>query len=251
MARLYFKDHIGMTNKNSFGTEMKIVDYIDRHKVLIEFQDEYKYQKYVDMGNFRKGVATNPYDKTVLNVGYIGDGIYSKEKDKECYICWHNILTRCFDLKYKEKYPTYQDICIVNEWLNFQTFAKWYYDNIYYVPNERMEIDKDILFKNNKVYSPDKCIFVPRRINSLLINNKSIRGEYPVGVDMHKGKLRARCNTLNGSVFIGHYSTPESAFKAYKKFKENYIKKVADEYKEKIPDVLYRALYNFEIEVDD
>lgn len=230
---------------------MKIIDYINKNKVLIEFQDEYKYQKYIEMGNFRKGVASNPYDKTVFNVAYIGDGKYSKEKDKECYTCWHNILVRCYDQKYKEKYPTYKDVYITDEWLNFQNFAKWYYDNIYYIQDERMEIDKDILFKNNKVYSPDKCIFVPRRINSLLINNKSIRGKYPVGVDMHMGKLRARCNTLNGSVFIGHYSTVESAFNAYKKFKENYIKKVADEYKKNIPNILYQALYNFKIEVDD
>lgn len=240
-----------MINKNSFGTEMKIIDYINMNKVLIEFQDEHKYQKYVDMGNFRKGVACNPYDKTILNVAYVGDGKYSKEKDKECYTCWHNILIRCFDLKYKEKYPTYKDASIVDEWLDFQTFAKWYYDNIYYVPNERMEIDKDILIKNNKVYSPDSCVFVPRRINSLLINNKSIRGEYPVGVDMHRGRLRARCNTLNGSVFIGHFSSPETAFNAYKKFKENYIKQVAEEYKDKIPEKLYKALCNFKVEVDD
>lgn len=251
MSRLYFKDHIGMTNKNSFGTEMKIIDYIDRYKVLIEFQDEYKYHKYIDMANFRKGVASNPYDKTVLNAAYIGDGEYSKERDKECYTCWHNVLIRCFDPKYKEKYPTYKDVSIVDEWLNFQTFAKWYYDNIYCVPNERMEIDKDILFKDNKIYSPDNCVFVPRRINSLLINNKSIRGEYPVGVDMHDGRIRARCNTLNGSVFIGHFSTLETAFNAYKKFKENYIKQVADEYKEKIPEKLYKALYDFKVEVDD
>ena len=226
MSKLYFKDHIGMTNKNSFGTEMKIIDYIDRYKVLIEFQDEHKHQKYIDMANFRRGVASNPYDKTVLNVAYIGDGKYSKEKDKECYTCWHNILIRCFDAKYKEKYPTYKDARIVDEWLNFQTFSEWYYDNIYHVPSERMEIDKDILIKDNKLYSPDNCVFVPRRINSLLINNKSLRGIYPVGVDMHCGKIRARCNTLNGKVFIGHFSTPEIAFDAYKKFKENYIKQL-------------------------
>lgn len=251
MARPYLKEHVGRINKNSFGTEMKIVNYIDKNKVLIEFQDEYKYQKYVDMISFRRGAVYNPYDKTVLGVACIGVGEYSKEKDEDCYVCWRNILVRCFDTKYKEKYPTYIDAHIVSEWLNFQTFAKWYYNNIYYVQNERMEIDKDIMFKGNKVYAPDKCIFVPRRINSLLINNRGIRGEYPLGVDMHYGKFRARCNTLNGSVFIGNFNNPDMAFNAYKKFKENYIKQVADEYKDKIPEKLYKALYNFKIEVDD
>lgn len=245
------ENRVGEIRLNNQGTPMKIIEHNNFKNVLIEFQDEYKYRKYVEMGNFQKGDVSNPYDKTILNVGYIGNGKYSKEKDKECYTCWHNILIRCFDLKYKEKYPTYNDANIANEWLNFQNFAEWYYQNIYYVQNERMEIDKDILFKGNKEYCPEKCIFVPRRINTLLINNKSVRGEYPVGVDFHEGRFRARCNTLNGSVFIGNYDTPILAFMAYKKFKENYIKQVAEEYKDKISEKLYKALYNFKVEVDD
>lgn len=244
-------NRVGEERLNNQGCPMKIVEHNSFNNILIEFQDEYKYRKHTDIAKFEKGNVANPYDKTVLNIGYIGVGKYSKENDVECYTCWRNMLARCFDEEYKEKYPTYIDACIVDEWLNFQTFANWYYDNIYYIPSERMEIDKDILFKGNKLYSPDRCVFVPRRINSLLINNKSIRGEYPVGVDLHDGRFRARCNTLNGSVFIGYYDTPLLAFAAYKKFKESYIKQVADEYKNRIPEILYNALYNFEIEVDD
>lgn len=251
MTKLYGKQHIGMTNKNSFGTTMKVIDYISRNDIYIEFQDEYKYKKHANMNNFLKGAITNPYDKTILGAGFIGDGIYSKEKDIDSYVCWRNMLTRCFSEKYKEKYPTYEEVFVDNEWLNFQYFTKWYYKNIYYIPNERIELDKDILYKNNKVYSKNTCIFVPRRINSLLINNKSIRGKYPVGVDLHDGKFRARCNTLDKSVFIGNYNTPELAFKAYKTYKERYIKQIADEYKDKIPDALYLALYSYTIEEGD
>lgn len=107
------------------------------------------------------------------------------------------------------------------------------------------------MYKNNKLYSPQNCIFVPRRINSLLINNKIKRGKYPIGVDFARNIFRARCQTLTGEVFIGDYNTPEKAFLAYKLFKKDYIKEVADEYKEKIPLDLYNALYKFQIERDD
>lgn len=50
---------------------------------------------------------------------------------------------------------------------------------------------------------------------------------------------------------VGVYGTPEQAFQAYKKFKESYIKQVADEYKDKIPEKLYEALYKYEVEIDD
>lgn len=35
---------------------------------------------------------------------------------------------------------------------------------------EGWHLDKDILLKGNKVYSPETCAFVPAKINSLLIS---------------------------------------------------------------------------------
>ena len=47
------------------------------------------------------------------------------------------------------------------------------------------------------------------------------------------------------------YKTPEQAFQVYKKFKESYIKLIADEYKDKIPKILYDAMYNWKVEITD
>ena len=44
---------------------------------------------------------------------------------------------------------------------------------------------------------------------------------------------------------------PEEAFRAYKQFKEDYIKQVADEYKDKIPQKLYDAMYNYKVDITD
>ena len=41
------------------------------------------------------------------------------------------------------------------------------------------------------------------------------------------------------------------AFSCYKIFKENYIKQVADEYKDLIPIKLYEAMYRWEVEIND
>ena len=35
------------------------------------------------------------------------------------------------------------------------------------------------------------------------------------------------------------------------RLKEQYIKQVADEYKGRIPDRLYEAMYKWEVEIDD
>ena len=56
---------------------------------------------------------------------------------------------------------------------------------------------------------------------------------------------------LDGRKYLGCYETIEKAFQAYKQFKEQYIKEIADEYKDKIPKELYEAMYNWVVEWND
>ena len=90
-----------------------------------------------------------------------------KGKDKKSYQCWSNMLKRCYNKNVHNKQPTYKDCSVCNEWLCYANFEKWYDENYYEIEGERTELDKDILFKGNKVYSPITCIFVPQRINTL------------------------------------------------------------------------------------
>lgn len=116
-----------------------------------------------------------------------------------------------------------------------------------------MCIDKDILKKGNKIYSPQTCVFVPKQINSLFVFSKSRRGNLPVGVSYDKEQKKYQAYyTVNGKhIRIGRYDNLEEAFLAYKKRKEKYLKEVADLYKDKIPKKLYDAMYNWEISITD
>ena len=114
-----------------------------------------------------------------------------------------------------------------------------------------MQLDKDILNKGNKIYSPNSCIFVPTRINQLFAKADALRGDFPIGVSRSGNKFRTRLHILNGEKYLGTFNTPEEAFYAYKTFKEQYIKEVAEEYKDKIPQKLYEAMYKYEVEITD
>ena len=244
---------IGETGYNNRGSKMKIVDMKHSKDVLVEFQDEHKAKVKTNYNNFCKGNVKNPFDKTVFNVGYIGIGKYSYITHVNIYVTWSLMLRRCYEEKTLETRPTYINCSVCEQWHNFQNFAQWYETNYYNVYDEAMVLDKDILIKGNKIYSPETCVFVPNRINILFTNRRLHRGNLPVGCSMHDGKIEVRCCTDKGRKFLGYFKLDQvkEAFETYKEFKEKYIKEVAEEYKEHIPIKLYEAMINYKIDIND
>lgn len=253
------ESRIGEENYNNYGTLMKIIKYYKNNDIWVEFQDEYKAKVHTNYGNFKRGEVRNPYDKTVENVGYLGEGTYSKKENEKCYNYWKHMITRCYNPYKLNKYQMYIDCFVCEEWHCFQNFAKWYERNYYEIKGERMCLDKDILIKGNKIYSPTSCCFTPQRINVLFIKADSIRGKYPIGVCYHKitNKLISQISVYEHNktkrYHLGCFplNKPFQAFYTYKMFKEKYIKEVAEEYKNSIPIELYNAMYKWEVEIND
>ncbi len=248
---------IGEVGYNNLGSKMTIIDYFNKNNIIVQFEDGYITQ--ARYSNFKRHHVGNPYDKSVCGVGYLGEGTYKaviNRKRTLFYMMWGSMLLRCYDRTSQKNYSSYKDCSVCEEWKNYQNFAKWCEENFYQLENFKMQLDKDILMKNNKMYSPETCIFVPQFINSLFTKTDINRGKYPIGVYEIKNvkilKYGAQCN--NGKkkqIRLGAFSTPEEAFYAYKEYKENLIKQIADQYKNQIPQKLYDALYRYEVEITD
>ena len=153
------------------------------------------------------------------------------------------MLLRCYVKE--ERHRAYEDARVCEEWLNFQNFAKWY-DEHYYEVNERLQIDKDIKYPGNTIYSSQTCILAPQRINLMFMNKSNNRG-LPNGIFKIKSGYRAEYQGIK----IGKYSTLDEAYDAYSTVKENNIKEVADEYKNIIPKKLYDALYAYKVDINN
>lgn len=245
-------NHLNEERYNNQGCLMKIVEYNSNKSIIVEFQDEYKFKTNTSYKNFKEGIVRNKYFKCIFNIGCIGDSI-SKINGihKNSYRMWYNMMFRCYNKKAQEKNKNYKPCYVCDEWLCYENFEKWYNENYYEVDNEVMSLDKDILIHNNIIYSPNTCLIIPQKINSIFIKAKSTRGEYPIGVYKYekykKKKFIAYSNKNNKRYFLGYYKTPEEAFQAYKEFKEDYIKEIANEYKNRIPEKVYNALINYEV----
>lgn len=253
-------NRIGERNYNNFGSGMIIVDYRNWNDIDVYFPKYEWTVKGVQYDNFKKGNIKCPYEKRTYGVGCLGEGEYKVRengKTTRVYDTWKDMLRRCYSEKEHKRHPTYINYKVGEEWLNFQNFAKWYNENFYNVGNERMELDKDILFKHNKIYSPETCIFVPHTINSLFTKRQNYRGESVIGTYPFKGKYVVRCHIINPKTgkskceYLGRYDTQEKAFKVYKYYKEKNIKEVVDYFKGQIPQRLYDTLYEYEVEITD
>lgn len=241
------EERTGEERYNNAGDLMKIILYENTTHVLIEFQDEYKYQVMVGYGNFTKGTIKNPYHKMLYGKGYIGVGDYRPTQNRKAtavYDAWRKMFDRCYS---KNQEPTYADCTVCEEWYNFQNFAKWYEENYWEEEQYSLQVDKDWLVFHNTVYSPKTCSLVPSIINLCLMRpNKNNQG-LPRNIQLTaSGKYKPQLSKYGKQVELGTYENLIDAMKVYKNAKIEYVKELALKYRQYITPQLYEAMMNFE-----
>lgn len=244
-----FIDRTGEKHITKEGYEIEIIEYINYNNCTVIFIDN-KYTRHATyMEVVRKGIR-NPYHPSVCSIGYLGEGTYKTSMNGAhtvCYRRWKNLIGRCYSNKFYTNTKIYKDATVCEEWHNFQNFAKWHEENWKPWMDSSWDLDKDLLVKGNKIYSPETCAFVPQEINTSMTNTLEFRGVYPIGVRKNKNRFEARF----GKVYLGSFYTPEEAFYSYKKAREIHIKSIADKWKDKIIERIYLVMYNYQVEITD
>lgn len=167
------------------------------------------------------------------------------------YTTWANMLKRCYSEIDQRTNPTYKDKSVSETWLLYENFYDWCC-NVQY--KERgWQLDKDLLLKGNKVYGPDVCVFLPPRLNGLILSCQGSRGDLPIGVHFDKSRMKykATCQNEFDKQSQKRFFTIEETFAWYKAEKERVIKVVAERYKDRIDPRAYEALMNFQVEITD
>ena len=253
---IYALNLIGKEFETKKCGRCKVIEYKNATNVLVRFSTPDCIVK-TSTQQLMSGSVSNPMIPSLYKIGYMGFGAYDSKNSPKAYELWGSVLERCYSVRILNKRPTYKDVTVCNEWHNFQNFAAWCETQEFFNAKDDKgdiyQLDKDILVKGNKVYSPETCCFVPRAFNGLFISSRGSRGNYPIGVSYDKScsKFKAKMSYFGKLRHLGVFTTAEAAFNVYKETKESYIKEVANLWKDRVDEKVYRAILNYEVCIDD
>ena len=163
-----------------------VLVYYGGNKSVIEFKSTHN----LAMIQYRYFLACDNVDclePSVYGVGILGVRS-ATTKYKAFYEIWLGLLSRtCYHRV--DCLPTYKDCTIDKSWLYLPNFINWYVSQINYnttileilkLEKSEFQVDKDILNKGNKLYSPEFCTLVPATINKALSYSYSKESNLPI-----------------------------------------------------------------------
>lgn len=175
------------------------------------------------------GVAINdaPYPVTEY---YTLNGVTKRRLACNFHRVWSDMIRRCYSERFKEKYPTYKECTCCPEWIYFSKFKAWMETQDW----EGKELDKDLLFEGNKIYSPETCIFIPQRVNKFMHSGIRVSEKTPdsnspyIGVTWSRQDkiYKAQSVTVIGKIHVslGCFKDPLEAHNAWRAFKYEQAK---------------------------
>lgn len=173
-------------------------------------------------------------------------------------LLWYNMLARCRDgSPIQRNQPRYVGCSVDERFKNFQYFAEWCQEQIGFkeTQSERFwQLDKDIVIRGNKVYSPETCVFVPTSINTFFCKSEKSRGTLPIGVSYHiqAKKFSSCCNDdKDKKQHLGLHNTPEEAFMVYKLYKEALARYTAEKWQGLVDKRVTDTLFNYKVFITD
>lgn len=149
-------------------------------------------------------------------------------RDQRCpfYQTWKNMLLRCYSESYLLKKPSYRGCSVCDDWKTFSTFKSWMETQDW----KGKSLDKDLIVPGNKMYCPERCIFIESWINSFLIEDQAKESDMPTGVyfDRSRGNYQAYIKDRGKRKHLGRFLSPQDAHSAWRKAKAKMALNIAN-----------------------
>lgn len=206
----------GKTKETLGNLNFEVVKAINMKKHLFEVVFEDGSTTQARTKEIINGSIKSPLFKSVCGVGFLGVGVHvtsKNNKKNKTYDIWCKMIKRCY-CETDKNYCSYgaKGIKVSEEWHCFQNFADWFEKN----KKQDHDLDKDVIGGN--IYSKENCIFVHKKINSLIQTSKIMK------IKKINENLFKTSETVNNFTSPTFYKTLKEAEKATKKSFINKIK---------------------------
>lgn len=215
------RDIVGEVFENTKGESYEVLEQLGTSKFKIKFIDS-GYETKVgkinieigqikDRSNLNKFKDVSGFDhsqnKYVSGVNKTAKALAAENGLLKEYNIWSNIVSRC-NRGYAK---LHEDFYTFDSWLGWAKEQKGFMekdgnDNIF-------QLDSDLFSTDEKMYSPNTCVFIPREINGIckpnMIRSGLPRGVFPLGGKVKSYKVSIRIDGI--TKHIGNYKTIEEA----------------------------------------
>lgn len=208
-----------------------------------------------NLGQFKKGLI---YGFGIDDTDYQKERrAYSGNTSKVVWYCdtysrWKNMLKRC----YSQAESCYDDVSVCEEWKYFSRYKAWF--DVQIKPDGEFDVDKDLLDGISRLYSPDTCCVIPRKLNlslSVSPESKGLTGTY---YEKERGKYQSYCNSFLGKrIILGRYDTDKEAHRKWQVEKIKQINKSIEWYISlgnpdiRVVGALNRIIKKVEVEISE
>lgn len=174
------------------------------------------------------------YEEKHYSNYYYDDEFYNLAKKR-----WDNMIGRTTN----GRYECYDEVEVCEEWKDFSNYYEWFKDN-WVDYDGRVDVDKDLIDKNSKIYSPETCCIIPHEINIGIRIADSAESRGTVNWDKRRQAYKVRLN-----VYTRHINTQRRKYKdaldLYFKKKDEFVKAMAEDFKDIIDKRAYDALMKY------
>lgn len=233
--------------KNIYPMNEKQYDAVlEKYNAGVEITDELITDIVNDIFYKADDWYANKWKRTMFGVGYLGCNDANIENDNYIYSKWCNMMQRCYDANTHKLKPYYADCTVDIEWHNFSNYRAWHKEN--QMGDQRLDLDKDVLIQGNMEYGAETCTLIPHFTNTIFEERGA---DTNITLNADSGKYDVVMSILGKKNEVGSFDTEEEARAGFIAYKQDYIRKVAEDCKGKLPNKTYEAMKNWTVELAD
>lgn len=230
---------IGDRIKQNYGWAT-VTEYYNATDIIITFDDGTEVR--TEAGQFRNGKVKNYNAPSIMGVGVVGYGTYSRKTHPSLYSSWQGIIRYCYSSTARDtmdpRWHHFQYFCEdLSNMLNYDKLGDWMFVNIDRIFNQDESVH----------WNMEKIVIVP---NVIAAHNRACNGNHlPKGVNewgspRNKRRYYAAIEIDGVTQHLGSYHTVDEALCAYNEAKLSRAKQLCNLYPSIDPRIIERLCTN-------